>query len=187
MLTGMASLISFQYLTGILREPRLTSRAFFSEDESFESRNVLAMFIAAENLRSGIQTRFLARGLGKEILHAGYRNFRECWARDFGFASYGLIALEQYKVVRDTLDAFFWHQREDGQLPIKLYSMGIVTRFLHSFLGREQPTEKILKPKYISGHGTPSLDGHALLIIAALHYANEADFCKDIGDNSPMP
>jgi len=175
MLTGIASLISFQYLTGILREPRLTSRAFFSEDESFESRNALAMFIAAENLRSGIQTRFLARGLGKEILHAGYRNFRECWARDFGFASYGLIALEQYKVVRDTLDALFWHQREDGQLPIKLYSMGIVTRFLHSFLGREQPTEKILKPKYISGHGTPSLDGHALLIIAALHYANEAE------------
>jgi len=175
MLTGMASLISFQYLTGILREPRLISKAFFSENGSLESRNALAMFIAAENLRSGIQTRFLVRGLGKEILHAGYRNFRECWARDFCFASYGLIALEQYKVVRDTLDAFFWHQREDGQLPIKLYSMGDITRFLHSFLGREQPTEKILKPKYVSGHGTSSLDGHALLIIAAIHYANEVD------------
>ena len=175
MLTGMASLISFQYLTGILREPRLTSKAFFSEDEPFESRNALAMFIAAENLRSGIRTRFLARGLGKEIMHAGYRNFRECWARDFAFTSYGLIALEQYSVVKDTLDSFFWHQKEDGQLPIKLYSMNVITRFLHSFLGREQPTEKILKPKYISGHGTPSLDSQMLLIIAALHYANEAE------------
>jgi len=175
MLAGIVSLISFQYLTRILREPRLTSKAVFSEDERFENKETMAMFIVAENLRAGIQTRFLARGLGREILHAGYRNFRECWARDFSFASYGLIALEQYKVVRDTLDAFFWHQRENGQLPIKLYSMGVVTRFLHSFLGREQPTENILKPKYISGHGTPSLDGHMLLIISALHYANEAE------------
>lgn len=173
MLTGMASLISFQYLTGILREPRLTSKAFFSEDEPFESKNALAMFIAAENLHSGIQTRFLARGLGREILHAGYRNFRECWARDFGFASYGLIAMEQYEVVRDTLNAFFWHQKKDGQLPVKLYSMDVLTRFLHSLFGREQPTERILKPKYISGHGAPSPDGHALLIISALHYVNE--------------
>lgn len=181
MLTGMASLISYQYFTGILREPRLTSRAFFSDDEPFESENALAMFIAAVNLHSGIQTRFLARGLDKQILHAGYRNFRECWARDFSFAAYGLIAMKQYKVVSDTLDAFFWHQKENGQLPIKLYSMGVVKRFLHSFLGREQPTEKILKPKYISGHGTPSLDGHTLLIISALHYAyksNDKDFLQ---------
>ena len=87
MLAGMASLISFQYLTRILREPRLTSKAVFSEDERFENKETMAMFIVAENLRAGIQTRFLARGLGREILHAGYRNFRECWARDFSFAS----------------------------------------------------------------------------------------------------
>jgi glycogen debranching enzyme len=175
MLTGMASLISFQYLTGILREPRLISKAVFSEDERFEEKEMLAMFITAENLRHGIQTRFLARGVDKKILHAGYRNFRECWARDFGFASYGLIAVNNFKVVKDTLESFFWHQTPDGQLPIKLYSMNVMTRFLHSLLGREQSTERILRPKYISGHGTPSLDGQALLVIAALHYANETE------------
>ncbi len=88
------------------------------------------MFIAAENLRSGIQTRFLARGLSKEILHAGYRNFRESWARDFGFASYGLIAVGQFKAVRDTLEAFFWHQKPDGQMPVKLHSMNMVNTLL---------------------------------------------------------
>jgi len=174
LLTGMASLVSFQYLIRILREPRLISKAVYSVDKQFDNKEALAMFIVAENLRSGIQTRFLDRGVNKEILHAGYRNFRESWARDFGFASYGLVAVKQYEVVKDTLEAFFWHQTPEGQLPIKLFSMGVVTRFLHSLLGREQPTERILKPKYISGHRTASLDGHALLIISALHYARES-------------
>ena len=56
MVTGMASLLSYQYLSGILREPRLISKAVFSEDERFENKETLAMFIAAENLRSAIQT-----------------------------------------------------------------------------------------------------------------------------------
>lgn len=175
MLAGIASLVSYQYFTKILREPRLISKTVFSEDGQFDSAEALAMFIAADDLRSGIHTRSLTRGIKKDILHAGYRNFRECWARDFGFASYGLVAVEQYDVVRDTLDAFFWHQSTEGRLPVKLHSMDVVTRFLHSLLGREQPTEKMLKPKFKSGHGAPSLDGHALLIIAALHYARETN------------
>lgn len=134
------------------------------------------MFIAAENLRSGIRTRYLTRDLDKKVLHAGYRNFRESWARDFGFASFGLIAVAQFEVVRDTLDSFFWYQKPDGQLPVKLYSMDVVTRFLHSIFEREQPTYRILKPKYLSGHGAPSYDGQALLIISALHYV---DLSKD--------
>lgn len=185
MLTGMASLISYQYLTGILREPRLISKAVFSKDERFENKESLAMFIAAENLRSGIQSRSLARGINKNILHAGYRNFRESWARDFGFASFGLIAGERYEVVRDTLVSFFWHQTPEGQLPVKLYSMNVVTRFLHSLFGREQPTERLLRPKFISAHGAPSLDGQALLVIAALHYIREAgdyDFLEKYWD-----
>lgn len=175
MVTGIASLLSYQYLSGILREPRLISKAVFSEEGKFENKEALAMFIAAENLRSGVQPRFLKRGLSKTILHAGYRNFRESWARDFGFAAYGMIAVEEFETVRETLGAFFWHQKEDGQLPVKLHSMNVLTRFLHSRLGREQSTERTLKPKYISAHGAPSLDGQALLIIAALHYANETD------------
>jgi glycogen debranching enzyme len=175
MLTGMASLVAYQYLTGILREPSLISKKILSEDEDFETKEMLALFIAAENLRSGIQARFLTRGVTKKILHAGYRNFRECWARDFGFAAYGLIAAEQFEAVRDTLESFFWHQKKDGQLPVKLYSMNFATRFLHSLLGREQPTERLLRAKFISAHGAPSLDGQVLIVIAALHYVWEAE------------
>jgi glycogen debranching enzyme len=171
--TGMASLLTFQYLFGILRRPRLISKAILLGEEQFDDEAALAIFIAAESLRSGIQPRRLTTHGSKEILHAGYRNFSESWARDFGFAAYGLLTLKQYNPVKETLEAFFYHQTSEGQLPVKLHSMDVVTRFLHSFFGREQPNELMLKPKYISGHGAPSLDGQALLVIAALAYTQE--------------
>ena len=171
--TGMASLLTFQYLFGILRRPRLLSKAILLGEEEFEDEEALGLFIAAESLRSGIQSRRLSHNVSKEVVHAGYRNFSESWARDFGFAAYGLLALKQYNPVKETLEAFLWHQTREGQLPVKLHSVHVVTRFLHSFFGREQPNEMLLKPKYLSGHGAPSLDGQALLVIAALAYAQE--------------
>jgi len=170
---GMTSLLTYQYFSGILRRPRLISKAIQFVEDQFETQEALALFIATENLRSAIQTRHLTNHLSKEILHAGYRNFRESWARDFGFAAYGLLALELYDTVKETLEAFFWHQTPEGQLPVKLHSIHVVTRFLYSFFGREQPMETMLKPKYISGHGAPSLDGQGMLLIAALTYIRE--------------
>ena len=169
----MASLLTFQYLFGILRRPRLSSTAILLGEEQFDNEEALAIFIAAESLRSGIQPRRLTTHGSKEILHAGYRNFSESWARDFGFAAHGLLTLKQYDPVKETLEAFFWHQTAEGQLPVKLHSVDVVTRFLHSFFGREQPNEMMLKPKYLSGHGAPSLDGQALLVVAALAYTRE--------------
>src|SRR5690349_117827 len=171
--TGIASLLTFQYLFGILRRPRLISQAILLGEERFDNEQALAIFIATESLRSGIQQRRLTIHGSKEVLHAGYRNFSESWARDFGFAAFGLLTLKQYNPVKETLEAFLWHQTTEGQLPVKLHSVHVVTRFLHSFVGREQPNELMLKPKYLSGHGAPSLDGQALLVIAALEYTQE--------------
>lgn len=172
-IAGIGSLLTYQYLSGILRQPRLLPWTLLSKPEEFETQEALALFIASENLQAGIQTRRLKSGLHRDILHAGYRNFRESWARDFGFASLGLLALEQYDTVRQTLEAFFAYQTSKGQLPVKLHSMDFVTRYFHSFLGREQSTEGVLRPKYISAHGAPSLDGQALLVISALVYAQK--------------
>ena len=172
-MVGMTSLLIYQYFSGILRRPRLISRAIHFVEDQFETQEALALFIATENLHSAIQTRHLTNHSSKKILHAGYRNFRESWARDFGFAAYGLLALELYDTVKETLEAFLWHQTPEGQLPVKLHSIHVVTRFLYSFFGREQPMETMLKPKYSSGHGAPSLDGQGMLIIAALAYVDE--------------
>ena len=169
----MASLLTFQYLFGILRRPRLISKAILLGEEQFDDEEALAIFIAAESLRSGIQPRRLTTHSSREVLHAGYRNFSESWARDFGFAAFGLLTLKQYNPVKETLEAFFHHQTSNGQLPVKLHSVNVVTRFLHSYFEREQPNELMLKPKYISGHGAPSLDGQGLIVIAALAYTQE--------------
>jgi GH15 family glucan-1,4-alpha-glucosidase len=171
---GIGSLLTYQYLSGILRQPRLLPWTFVSKPEEFETQEALALFIASENLQAGIQIRRMKSEQYKAILHAGYRNFRESWARDFGFASYGLLALGQHNTVRQTLEAFFWHQTAAGQLPVKLHSLDFVTRYFHSFLGREQSTEGVLRPKYISAHGAPSLDGQGMLVISALTYARES-------------
>lgn len=183
MLAGIGSLLTYQYFSRILNQPRLISKAILSDVGQFDNREALAMFIAAENLRSAVQTCLLTDGLSKEILNAGYRNFRESWARDFSFAMYGLLALEQHDTVRDTLDAYLWHQADDGKFPVKLHSMNVVSRFFHSFLEREQPIQKMLKPKFITGHGTTSLDGQALLVIAAQNYAREAEDTEYLRDH----
>src|ERR1041385_3230671 len=119
MLTGISSLLLFQYFSGILREPRLNHKTIVSREDHFETKEALAMFIAAESLRAGVRTRYLTRDVSKRIMHAGYRNFRESWARDFGFATYGMITLKQFEIVHETLEAFFWFQTTKGQFPVK--------------------------------------------------------------------
>jgi GH15 family glucan-1,4-alpha-glucosidase len=171
---GIASLIAAQYMRAILKQPRLTSRAVLSKAEDFDTMEARALFIAADNLRSAIEVRHTGNRRIRSILHAGYRNFRESWARDFSFASFGLLALKEFTVVKDTLEAFLDHQTTEGQFPVKLHSMGAVTRFIYSLLDREQPTEIPVRPKYLSGHGTLSLDGQCLLVIAAIHYSFQA-------------
>lgn len=172
---GIASFIAYQYMRAILQQPRLMSRAILSKAEDFDTIEARALYIAADSLRSAVEIRRMGNRKHREILHAGYRNFRESWARDFSFASYGLLALKEFKVVKDTLEAFFDHQTPQGQLPIKLHSMGMITRWMHSLFEREQPTEYALRPKYISGHGTQSLDGQCLMVIAAIHYSRKTE------------
>ena len=175
MFFGVLVTLIGQYFTRIFKQPRLVSKAVLSGWQEFDTEETRALFIAAENLRAGIAERRLDNGDRKQILHAGYRNFRESWARDFGFAVYGLLALQETQTIHDTLEAFFWYQRPDGQLPVKLQSLRVFNRFLHSLLGREQPLVGEITPKYHTGHRTASLDGQVLLVIAACEYIIQTD------------
>ncbi|MFN8413743.1 MAG: hypothetical protein U0Z26_15275 [Anaerolineales bacterium] len=179
-LIGVVTLAVYQFLHAILKQPRLTSRAVKLNDEDFPTNEARALFIAKNSLYSAIERRRLRNNKTKQILHAGYRNFRESWARDFGFAAFGLLAMKQYRVIKDTLEAFLDHQTEQGQLPVKLHSMSPTVRYFHSLFEREQPMEMPLRPKYLSAHGAPSLDGQALLVMAAIHYSHEAEDVKFI-------
>lgn len=166
-----------QYLRKVMDQPKLISRASFAPLDSAVTVESRAMQIASENLRSGLEVRQLAGGVEKLVLNAGPRNFREPWARDFSFASYGLRALGETRAIRENLEMFFLNQLPDGQLPIKVHSTDVPSRYMHSLLKREQPTYNPLRPKYFSGHKTISLDGNPLLVIAAIdHIRHSQDY-----------
>lgn len=145
--------------------------AFLSHLGELKDLHRDALVIAWENLLSGMEIRSIEGGGEKLVLNAGMRNFREPWARDFGFASYGLLAVKEFKVVRETIETFLRFQKEDGQFPIKVFSNNTFWRTVHSVLDLPQPTHRPLRPRYVSGHNSISPDGNALLISAVLNYA----------------
>ena len=117
-------------------------------------------------LESCLEVRRIGPTQTATVLCAGFRHFREPWARDFGFASYGLIAEGRSDVVRDGVKLFFRHQKSTGQLPLKMHSTVLIERYLHSVFARVQPVDANLIPRFITAHGTRSLDSALLLIIA---------------------
>jgi GH15 family glucan-1,4-alpha-glucosidase len=137
--------------------------------------------IAIGNVEGAIEERPVENGHSKLILNAGWRNFREPWARDFGFASFGLLEMNEQRVVKETLELFCNFQKENGQFPVKVHSTNLIERYIYSFFDRQQPIHSPLRPKYRTAHRTISLDGNALLVIAALNYlrrVNDEDFAQ---------
>ena len=125
---GVMTFRAVQHLRRILQQPPLVSRAVFTELSDSDTLEAKAVSIATENLLSGIERRRVLSGEEKLVLDAGWRNFREPWARDFGFASFGLLALQEFRVARETLEAFLIHQRPSGQFPVKIHSTGGLER-----------------------------------------------------------
>lgn len=164
-----------RYGRRLWRQPRLAARHVAIERLPDSIIEAEAAAIAAANVLSGLEKRVLLNGEEKLILCAGARNFREPWARDFGFASYGLLAMGEAEAVREGLEVFFHYQRPSGQFPVKVHSTSVLDRVLHAFFWREQPITAPLRPKYKTAHNTISLDGNALLVTAALHYAKHAN------------
>lgn len=172
---GAVSWLFVSYVRQLLGKPPLVRMPIEDRVLSHMSTGEQAVQIASADLRAGIERRYLPDGTQKKVLCAGMRNFREPWARDFSFASFGLLELGEVEAARETLEVFLLNQTQDGQFPVKVHATGVVNRYLHSLLGRQQPIDIPLRPKYVTAHNTISLDGNALLVIAALNYLREID------------
>jgi glycogen debranching enzyme len=164
-----------RYTGRLLRQPRLVYDLLRSDHTSADEIRAQGLLIAASNVRSGIEKRRLTNKEEKWVLCAGIRNFREPWARDFGFASFGLLDMEEAEVVRDCLEVFLIYQQPNGQFPVKVHSTNVLDRYLHSLLGKQQPNFIPIRPKYVTAHNTISLDGNGLLAVAALHYIQQTE------------
>lgn len=160
----------FGYGRRLFQQPYLLPVAPPAEIENHQNVTAKGLLIAATNLRAGIERRRLPDGQEKLVLCAGTRNFREPWARDLGFASFGLVELGEFQAVKESLEVFLINQRASGQFPVKVHSTTVLDRYLHSLFKREQPNHTPIRPKYITAHNTISLDGNGLLVIALLNY-----------------
>jgi len=167
---GVLSWISKRYYLPLRRQPPWKRHGLPAGLEAHDSLLARGFHIAEDNLRACIETRYLPNGETKQVLCAGRRNFREPWARDLSFATFGLLELGDFDAARQSLEVFLHFQTPEGQFPVKAYSTRIFERFLHSLFRREQPVHAPLQPKYISGHRTFSLDGNLLLVVACLAY-----------------
>ncbi|RMG96043.1 MAG: hypothetical protein D6706_10960 [Chloroflexi bacterium] len=170
-LAGLGIWRGWQFLQRVLAQPKYLYQPPALLVEADTETHAQALAIATQNVRQAIEKRPLLNGQVKTVLCAGIRNFREPWARDFGFASFGLLEMGEETAVRECLEVFLTYQKSDGQFPVKVHSTNVLERYFHSFFNRHQPTHSPIRPKYITAHNTISLDGNSLLIIAACHYA----------------
>jgi GH15 family glucan-1,4-alpha-glucosidase len=179
-LFGAFSWYVLSYWRRLLGLPPIVRTRLEGRIDSNLSLGEKAIQIASANLRAGIEKRYMPDGQQKRVLCAGMRHFREPWARDFGFASYGLVELNEIQAIRETLEVFLQLQTPQGQFPVKIHATNMFDRYLISLFGRQQPIDIPIRPKYMTAHNTISLDGNALLIIAALLYLQQFDdeyFC----------
>ncbi len=174
-LLGAISWYIISYWLRLLGRPPLVRTVMEGRIDNRLSQAEKAMQIASADLRAGIERRTLPDGRQKQVLCAGMRNFREPWARDFGFASFGLLELNEVRATRESLEVFLINQSEDGQFPVKVTSTRAFNRYLHSLFGRQQPIDRPIRPKMMTAHNTISLDGNALLVVAALNYLRHYD------------
>ncbi|NUM49361.1 MAG: hypothetical protein HUU38_32070, partial [Anaerolineales bacterium] len=162
------------YFRRFFTQPQLAARIVPAPDNEYRNIEERAYQIAVQNLQEGLERRSLLDGTERLILCAGVRHFREPWARDTGFASFGLIELDQMQATKEALEVFLLTQSEAGQFPVKIHSTHFLERYLYSVFKREQPIDRPIFPRYITAHNTISLDGNSLLIIAVLNYARRS-------------
>lgn len=116
---------------------------------------------------------------GRLGLVAGANQFRSLWTRDFAHAAGGLLLAGRGDVVADHLDQLLERLHPElGLLPRTLDTMDAKLRVAWASAARILPgvspvlaIEGKLEPEYRDQHGQFAIDGNALVVLAALDYA----------------
>lgn len=124
-----------------------------------------ASAVALKSLRANLRTIHGAAG-ERTVLVAGANQYASVWARDFCFASGGLLAAGETQPVLDTLLELTALQRADGLYPRLLDSRSPFTRFVLATLGARLALKAPLRANFISDHLVLTYDTNALVIDA---------------------
>ncbi len=117
-----------------------------------------ALKVASDNLRACY---------GKHGIYAGLHHFKDYWARDSFFASYGSLAKEDYDIVRQNLDLFLKNINSQGQIPLRIGKSGL--GIVLSYYGFAKYGKR--KPIYDTDKtGKKTVDQNSLFIILLYEY-----------------
>ena len=117
---------------------------------------------------------------GKKGIFAGLNHFKDYWARDSFFASYGALALNDYEIVKENLLHFLNNKGSDYQIPLRVgkNALGIVC----SYYGWKIGFNRIPIYKSDKSHGKPA-DQNSLFIISAYEYIKKSKDKKFVLDH----
>jgi len=113
--------------------------------------------IASDNLRACY---------GKQGIFAGLNHFKDYWARDSFFASYGSLAKEDHDIVRQNLTLFLKNINPNGQVPLRIgkSGLGIVLSYYGIRIGKRKAVYTTDKSK------RKTVDQNSLFIISLYEY-----------------
>ena len=117
----------------------------------------------------------------REYLLAGYKQFRNLWIRDLSMSTSGALAVGMEKPIRDSLEAIFTFQREDGLLPRLIDNKDGQIRAVLGVAGIRQSFKAPLKAWYESENKITTIDGNVTVPWAASNYiakTNDLQFAK---------
>ncbi len=114
-----------------------------------------ALGIAIQTLRS----RYSPLGI-----LAGARHFSDLWTRDFCYASWGALALNDVDIVKTGLTTILQFQLQNGQVPLRVGQPSFILKYLG--VNANPPKARYIDDK---GYSAP-VDNNSLLVITADKY-----------------
>lgn len=104
---------------------------------------------------------------GEKGIFAGLHQFKDYWARDSFFASFGALALKDYLIIKKNLILFLKYIKKDGQLPLRIGKTSL--EILYSYIFNKYDGKR--KPIYYIDKGKKKpIDQNSLFIISFYNY-----------------
>ncbi len=120
-----------------------------------------------------IAKKSLRRCYSKKGILAGLHHFKDYWARDGFFASYGSLELGDYEIVKKNLCLFLDNISKDGQIPLRIGRRPHIFPFV--FIGFKIKRKALFTFDF---NNKPAVDNNSLFIISFGEYIKKT---KELG------
>ncbi|NDC82420.1 hypothetical protein EB093_01980 [bacterium] len=132
------------------------------------------IYLAYDKAVTTLRSRYTPMGI-----YAGRKHFSDLWARDFCFASFGALSLNDLGVVKAGLETLLKFIDTDGQIPLRVGQKN----FLLKYFGIDA---RVPEARYIDDKGhSAAVDNNSLFLILAEKYvakSGDLEFAREYYD-----